>query len=188
LPLWNGDSGKRIVVYGEQGIGDEIMFASCVPDLQAMSELVVLDCHPRLTTLFKRSFGVDCYGTRKDEWLDWVLPYKFNARTPIGSLPRLSCGRTASSRKAVPEDRPECRGRRAARPEDRAAWSGGYKETRAAIRSMPLAELYPILGMDASFVSLQYTDSAAEIAHIERNAASASISSISSRTRNPTTT
>jgi hypothetical protein len=69
--LWDGDRGKRIVVYGEQGIGDEIMFASCVPDLQAMSELVVLDCHPRLTTLFKRSFGIDCYGTRKDEWLNW---------------------------------------------------------------------------------------------------------------------
>jgi ADP-heptose:LPS heptosyltransferase len=33
---------------------------------------------------------------------------------------------------------------------------------------MPLSELYPVLGMNASFVSLQYTDSAAEIAYAER--------------------
>jgi tetratricopeptide (TPR) repeat protein len=168
LKLWGGEAGTRIVVFGEQGIGDEIMFASCVPDLQAMSELVVLDCHPRLTTLFKRSFGVDCYGTRKDEWLNWVLPYEFNSRTPIGSLPRylradgqfpkkpyLTTGRNAAV-DALPGLKIGI------------AWSGGYKETRAAIRSMPLSELYPVLGMNASFVSLQYTDSAAEIEYAER--------------------
>ncbi len=168
LPLWAGESGKRIVVFGEQGIGDEIMFASCIPDLKAKSELVVLDCHPRLTTLFKRSFDLDCYGTRKDEWLNWVLPYKFNARSPIGSLPRyfradgnfpktpyLKSGRNAAV-DAMPGFKIGL------------GWAGGYKETRALIRSIQLSELAPILAMDATFVSLQYTDDRQNIDFVER--------------------
>jgi tetratricopeptide (TPR) repeat protein len=135
LKLWAGEAGKRIVVYGEQGIGDEIMFASCVPDLQAMSELVVLDCHPRLATLFKRSFGVDCYGTRKDEWLNWVLPYKFNSRTPIGSLPRYLRAERRIPEEAVPDHRQECRRGRAARFKIGIAWRAATR--KRAPRSAP---------------------------------------------------
>jgi tetratricopeptide (TPR) repeat protein len=168
IPLWDGAAGKRIIVPGEQGIGDEIMFASCVPDLQRVSEQVVMDCHPRLVTLFKRSFGLECYGTRKEEWLEWVANYQFNARCPIGSLgrhfrsdgnfqrtPYLKSGRNATV-DALPGFKIGI------------GWSGGYKETRAAIRSMNLAEMLPILRMADSVVSMQYTDARMEIAHAER--------------------
>ena len=39
FPRWDGAalSGKRILVYAEQGLGDEIMFASCLPDVVAAS-------------------------------------------------------------------------------------------------------------------------------------------------------
>lgn len=167
--LWAGEPGKRIVVFGEQGLGDEIMFASCVPELKAMSELVVLDCHKRLTTLFKRSFGIDCYGTRKDEWLDWVLDYKFNSRTPIGSLPRY-----LRANGEFPKTPYLITGRNAAMDalpgfKIGISWHGGYKETRAALRSMPLADFMPLLRMNATFVSLQYTPQCRpEIEHAER--------------------
>lgn len=170
LPLWKGEPGKRVVVYGEQGIGDEIMFASCVPDLQSISEKVVLDCHPRLVTLFKRSFGLDCYGTRKNHaYLDWdVASYQFTHRSPIGSLARWfrSNGEFPKKPYLVTGKNSEVD----ALPGLKIglAWSGGYKETRASIRSVPLTEFGPILGFDASFVSLQYTECAAEIAYIER--------------------
>jgi hypothetical protein len=119
---------------------------------------------------------------------DWVLPYKFNARTPIGSLPRYLRGNGEFPKKPYLTT-----GRNAAVDalpglKIGLAWSGGYKETRAAIRSMPLSELYPVLGMDASFVSLQYTDSAAEIAQAERKCGKRIHQFDSSRTRNPTTT
>ena len=53
-PIYRGEEGKRVVVWGEQGIGDEIMFASIIPDLMRRSSGVILDCHPRLKGLFER--------------------------------------------------------------------------------------------------------------------------------------
>jgi len=57
-PSWGGTAlaGKRILVWGEQGIGDEIMFATMVPDLIAAGARVTLECSHRLTGLFERSF------------------------------------------------------------------------------------------------------------------------------------
>lgn len=58
LPLWRGGplSRRTILVRGEQGIGDEILFASCLPDLLARAGQVVLTCEHRLRSLFARSF------------------------------------------------------------------------------------------------------------------------------------
>jgi tetratricopeptide (TPR) repeat protein len=57
-PAWQGGdlSGKTLLVYAEQGIGDEIMFASCFGELIDRAGHVVVDCAPRLRPLFQRSF------------------------------------------------------------------------------------------------------------------------------------
>ncbi len=56
-PPWTpGDDDCRVLVYREQGIGDEIMFASCYPDLVATARDVVIECSDRLVDLFARSF------------------------------------------------------------------------------------------------------------------------------------
>jgi tetratricopeptide (TPR) repeat protein len=62
LAAWNGESlkNKRLLVRSEQGVGDQILFASVIPDLLARAECdggsVVLECEPRLEKLFARSF------------------------------------------------------------------------------------------------------------------------------------
>ena len=60
LPKWTGEnlSGKRVVIWGEQGLGDELMFATCVPDLLEIASpaLCVLVCDQRLAAIFSRSF------------------------------------------------------------------------------------------------------------------------------------
>src|SRR5260221_161445 len=33
---WEGEEVKTMAVFGEQGIGDEIMFGSCIPDVQKL--------------------------------------------------------------------------------------------------------------------------------------------------------
>ena len=62
LPLWQGESlrGRRLLVWREQGLGDEILFAATLPTLLARAATeggtVVLECDPRLLSLFARSF------------------------------------------------------------------------------------------------------------------------------------
>jgi tetratricopeptide (TPR) repeat protein len=56
--LWDGCSlkGKKIVLYGEQGLGDEYRHASLIPDMLKMGAEVHVECEPRLVDLFQRSF------------------------------------------------------------------------------------------------------------------------------------
>jgi Flp pilus assembly protein TadD len=62
LPRWDGASlkRKRLLVTAEQGVGDQIMFASMTDELAARAGVeggsVILECEPRLADLFARSF------------------------------------------------------------------------------------------------------------------------------------
>lgn len=57
-PHWKGEalSGRKILVWTEQGLGDEILTLSMVPDLLTAGARVVLVCSPRLTALVGRTF------------------------------------------------------------------------------------------------------------------------------------
>ncbi len=62
LAPWTGGSlkGKRLLVRAEQGVGDQILFASLIPELAARAKAeggsIILECEPRLVPLFARSF------------------------------------------------------------------------------------------------------------------------------------
>ena len=73
-PYWSGENldGKRILVIGEQGLGDEIMFANTIPSLiDAVGETgkVQIAVDPRLVPLFQRSFPQAEVGTYDDRKL-----------------------------------------------------------------------------------------------------------------------
>jgi len=55
---WTGTTPQsgRLFVWPEQGLGDEIVHASLIPDLTGRTRDVVLGCDPRLTDLYGRSF------------------------------------------------------------------------------------------------------------------------------------
>ncbi len=57
-PEWRGEplDGKTVLVFAEQGVGDQVMFMAILQDLQARGARVVLECDPRLIPLFGRSF------------------------------------------------------------------------------------------------------------------------------------
>ncbi|MFT4090380.1 MAG: tetratricopeptide repeat protein [Asticcacaulis sp.] len=61
-PKWTPDmdiSGRHIFISGEQGLGDEVLFASILPDLLkdiGPDGKITLAVEPRLVTLFARSF------------------------------------------------------------------------------------------------------------------------------------
>lgn len=58
LPYWNGESlkGKKLFIFSEQGIGDEILFTWLMPELIKEADKVGIACNERLVSLFKDSF------------------------------------------------------------------------------------------------------------------------------------
>jgi tetratricopeptide (TPR) repeat protein len=90
-PSWDGSSleGKSIFVYSEQGVGDEIMFASCLPDIISQAAVCIVACEKRLVPLFCRSFP-DCVVIEHfdpDDSYPARLP-PVDVKIAIGSLPK----------------------------------------------------------------------------------------------------
>ena len=83
-PIWDGENNQRVLVWGEQGIGDEIMFSSVILDLYAASLQVLVKCDERLIPLFKRSFPADIAYFSKSKP---VPEDKYDFHIPVGSLP-----------------------------------------------------------------------------------------------------
>ncbi len=66
-PPWPGPAAGPggVVVWGEQGIGDELLFASLMPELVVRGIPLALECDPRLHGLLQRSLpGVAVVGRR----------------------------------------------------------------------------------------------------------------------------
>lgn len=62
VPKWTGKPVKKLIIASEQGIGDEILYASAIPELivRLGHEALELQCHPRLVPIFERSFRIKC--------------------------------------------------------------------------------------------------------------------------------
>lgn len=59
--LWKGEDldGKTILLYGEQGLGDMIMFVRYIPELKKRGATVVLHCSSSLRSMFDRCEYID---------------------------------------------------------------------------------------------------------------------------------
>lgn len=93
-PLWDGHEtldNKRLLVWREQGLGDELEFASCLRDLDAdlPNAHITIECDARLVNIYKRMYPrfnvrsefINIDGTTLFNDYDYQLP--------MGSLPRL---------------------------------------------------------------------------------------------------
>ena len=157
---WKGpveEPGRRVCVYGEQGIGDEIMFASMIPDVLKTNE-VIFDCHPRLQTLFEKSFpGLKCYPTRKDSEIFWPDAEPFESRFAIGSLGKFY-RRSKESFPGTAYLKADPLLPKGERLRIGISWTGGRSTQRVMRRTVPLSWWESILHNNCEFVSLQYTE------------------------------
>lgn len=180
-PEWHGEPDKRLVLYGEQGLGDEICFASMLPDAIANSSQIILDIDARLEGLFKRSFPkAHVYGTRMvttDTGMRWAKEDRvFDCSLAIAQIgeffrkkdedfpaaPYLIADpdRSLMWRSLFATKNKPCIG---------LAWTGGIWQTGAKYRKLQLEQLLPVMqSMDAHFVCLQYKDSSQEIAEFKK--------------------
>lgn len=175
IPEWNGAMGKSVIVYGDQGVGDELYYASCLPDMAQVCRKVILDCHPRLETLFQRSFpDFEVYGTRKDlTELPWLRDCDAEAAIALADLPgyfrntddEWGDGRAYLKAERVNTLTDTMRRENGSMPlRIGVSWRGGTKRTRRELRSMPIETLEPVLRArpDAQWFSLQYTPNEAD--------------------------
>lgn len=163
-PEWDGTPNKTVVLYGEQGIGDQICFASMVEDAAKDVE-VILDVHPKLKNLFARSFpNVGVYGTHGQ---DHIGNMDFDASLPLGQLGEYY--RTEQSQFPVEpflvpdEERVlmwRALWRHKAKPVIGIAWTGGIQRTGRQFRVSTLEDWLPLFNsIDAHWVSLEYKPS-----------------------------
>lgn len=88
VPLWDGAADlrdKKVLVWGEQGIGDEIVYASLLPDLIQRGAVLTVECTDRLVPLFARSFSGLRFLSRQPQPLpgaeyDYQVPWLWLAR------------------------------------------------------------------------------------------------------------
>lgn len=81
---WRYEKCRTLALLGEQGIGDEIMFASCVPDILEMGIRPTIECEPRLVPIFRRAFGCEVVPRKP-----LTVKRQEEFFLPIGDLPRL---------------------------------------------------------------------------------------------------
>jgi tetratricopeptide (TPR) repeat protein len=184
FPPWDGGTVRdgALLVYGEQGLGDQIMFASCLPDVLAQVPGCVVECDPRLGPLFARSFPAARVVTAaqsdpRPAWLAAAPPIR--AQVAIGDLPRRYRRSAADFPQHSGYLHPDPARVRAWRERLRAlgpapriglSWRGGTATSRRGLRSLELGQLAPLLrGVPATWVSLQYTDCRAELEALRRD-------------------
>lgn len=174
-PRWNGGRlDGALLVWGEQGLGDEILHASMLPDLIARIPSLVLEVEPRLVALFARSFpGVKVIALQPELYAGPV-----DAQEPLGGLgrflrtrwedfPRRDCGYLI----ADPERARALRQRLA---DDGRAIIGLSWISKAPVggesKSARLDDFTPLLRLSASrFIDLQYGDTNDERAALARD-------------------
>lgn len=178
LPLWDGGplAHGPLLLWGQFGVGDEILFSTLVEAVatQAASP-VVLEVDPRLVRLLSRGLpGVTVVPrlTPPDPRVAEARPAAQSslARLPA-VLPRdLVLGRTSSPiMQADPERVAHWRRRFAAMgppPYRGLAWRSGNRRT-ASRKSIPLADLAPVLrAAPGTWISLQYDPDPDEIREV----------------------
>ncbi|MDQ2961919.1 MAG: tetratricopeptide repeat protein [Pseudomonadota bacterium] len=169
-PLWDGaaPSGKTLLVYPEQGLGDAVHFARYATLLADAGARCVIRCPETIAPLLATIPGVA--GVSRD---GEALP-RYDAHLPLLSLPGV-LGTTAQT---IPTAVPYVAISDAKRAAARAAlartgatravglcWAGNAAHGNDRNRSLPLAALAPLLAVPGiSWFSLQQGKAAAQIA------------------------
>jgi tetratricopeptide (TPR) repeat protein len=177
--LWSGQdlTGKSILVWGEQGVGDEILYASMMGDVLARAGQVLIECEPRLSPVFERSFPAAQVFPRAYPLNSELEATHFDFHISIADLsplirpdPNAFTGgspyiKDDKNRTASLREKYETLSGNG--PVIGIAWHSGRKDN-AWLKSIPLQQWTPIFdAKNGLFVSLQYGEHGEEISQLE---------------------
>jgi tetratricopeptide (TPR) repeat protein len=160
-PLWDGSdlSGKTILLYCEQGLGDSIQFVRYAKFVKHKGGTVLLPTPKALARLFEKIAGIDRI-IREEEFLP-----AHDYRAPLLSLPGIFKTDLASIPAEVPyiaaakTELPPLKGKKIG-----VVWRGNPTHTNDHNRSMKILQFAKILkGNDITIVNLQKDASEEEL-------------------------
>lgn len=174
---WNGHDlkGKTIVLLAEQGLGDQIMFASCIPDILAMQpKRVVLESSNRVAKVLARSFeSCEVIASKQSTDLSWASGLQnVDCFAPLGDLPfhfRQHTHDFPGTPYLVPAKErvthwQEWLQSHGGGPYIGFSWKGGSELTRTAIRTADCASFTRLMrNIPGTWVCLQYGDVAHDV-------------------------
>lgn len=174
LPRWDGVTPPdgRLLIWREQGVGDEILYSSLIADFAARGLDIVLAADPRLVPLLARSLpGITV--VPDDASLD-VRALGLSCQRPLGDIgefcrPDIAsfASHPAHYLKADPARSAALRQRYRAMAGDRplvgVSWNSGNPNT-GRYKSISLSDMAPLLRRPGEFfVSLQYGRAAEDV-------------------------
>ena len=176
-PRWNGSSlrGRTLHVMREQGLGDDIMYSSCFPQLIRDAKHCYIECEPRLEKLLTRSFPEATFIPLVDNATKEAVLQRddFDVRIFSASVPGYlrnslrDFPRHQGYLKSDPERAGYWREKLVALGDGMKvgiSWRGGTVYTNRNRRTLSLDTLQPLLAVPGvHWVNLQYGERAAEI-------------------------
>lgn len=177
---WDGMplAGRSIAILAEQGIGDQVMFASCLPQIFDGAGSVFVECDTRLVPLFSRSFPHVTTVARTDTATALPALGHCDFVEFVATLPRFLRRRL--------EDFPSAAGYLQPHPDLVAKWRAAFERMGNALkvgiswrggreietrrrRSIPLELWKPIFQTPGvQFVNIQYGPATAEAGEVQR--------------------
>lgn len=181
VPRWHGEGieGKTLLVWREQGIGDELLFATTLKELEVTGAKVIVETDPRFVETFARSFPnftvrPQAFNTETNG----ALYTDFDYEIPIGSLLRLyrpTLGDFDKNRpyiKVDPEKRAKFNERLAKYRDKRLVgfcWRSGKLDPVRSLGYTNIEDWAELISQDDfTFVSLQYGNCEDEIQRVEQ--------------------
>jgi hypothetical protein len=157
-PLWDFKPTRHLYIHGEQGIGDEVMFCSVIPDVLEMAETITIEVNPKVYEIVRQTWP-------KLRVVTEETPGDYTARIPLGSLAchfrRHERSFTGAEYFRPNPERVEFYQSELKKlgkgPYVALTWVGGTKMTRVEERSIHLGLFKPIMD-EYTCVSAQYFD------------------------------
>lgn len=183
-PGWGGENskGKVILIWREQGIGDEILFYTCLPDLEKTCLSIIVECEERLVGVLSRSFPK--FQIRKENFSllnskDHVLE-DYDYHLPVGSLMRYFRNDISKFNSTLPifkidENLAEyheqnLKIKNAIKKRIGICWRSGLLDMERNKNYLVIEDLIPILkDKNYNFINLQYGDCEDEILTVEKS-------------------
>tara|TARA_B100000674_G_scaffold364441_1_gene307041 strand:+ start:11199 stop:12875 length:1677 start_codon:yes stop_codon:yes gene_type:complete len=166
---WNGSQlkNKKLLINGEQGIGDVMMFSMLIPPLSKESEKIGIITYDRLKTLYERAFPEAQIFDTKNLKDGSIKPEDWDLQVAMGSIPMLRHTRIGDYSNLEPflkiDKQQKSQLKQKYYPKSKGdkligfSWKGGGNAKQKKTKSLQLEDMLELFRVpNTKWISLQY--------------------------------